>query len=228
MQSISENMDFFTHLLDMMESELGKEYELVLHDLTKDYNHTIVDIRNGHITNRSIGDCGNNLGLEVLRGTIENGNRYNYITHTNDGKILRSSTMFMRDKDGKVVGSLCINKDITFSVSMERYLHQVNEYPLISADAKEEKNNNEVFVNNVGELMDYFLQEGLKNIGKQGREFTKEDKKQFIQFLDKKGAFIIAKSSERVCEFLGISKFTFYNYLDSVRKEEASDSLPSK
>ena len=68
MQSISENMEFFTHLLDMMESELGQEYELVLHDLTKDYNHTIVDIRNGSITNRNIGDCGN---IEILHDVYE-------------------------------------------------------------------------------------------------------------------------------------------------------------
>lgn len=28
---------------------------VVLHDLEKDYEHTIVDIRNGHITNRKVG-----------------------------------------------------------------------------------------------------------------------------------------------------------------------------
>jgi predicted transcriptional regulator YheO len=33
--------------------------------------------------------------------------------------------------------------------------------------------------------------------------------------------FVISKSGDRVCEFLGISKFTLYNYLDAIRKNGA-------
>lgn len=224
MHKLSEDKAFYTQLLDMLEAELGQDYELVLHDLTLDYNHTIVDIRNGHITNRKVGDCGNNLGLEVLRGTVENGDRNNYVTHTNDGKILRSSTMFIKGDDNAIIGSLCINKDITLSVKMEEYLHRSNNYPLLSLNDEETQNHtNEVFVNNVSELMDYFLQEGLKFVGKQARQMNRDDKCKFIKYLDDKGAFIISKSSERVCEFLGISRFTLYNYLDSVRKESGND-----
>jgi predicted transcriptional regulator YheO len=218
MRKIKDDEQFYKQLLDMLESELGCDYELILHDLTLDYDHTIVDIRNGHITNRKVGDCGNNLGLEVLRGTVENGDRYNYVTHTNDGKILRSSTMFIKGDDGDIIGSLCINKNITFAVQMEEYLHQANNYPLLNLEEKENiGHTNEVFVNNVGELMDYFLQEGLKYVGKQARLMNREDKCQFVKYLDDKGAFIISKASERVCEFLGISRFTLYNYLDAVR-----------
>ena len=43
---------------------------------------------------------------------------------------------------------------------------------------------------------------------------TKDEKIDFIGFLDKKGAFLITHSSERVSELLGISRFTFYNYLE--------------
>ncbi len=219
MRKIKEDKMFYKQLLDMLESELGKDFELALHDLTLDYNHTLVDIRNGHITNRQIGDCGNNLGLEVLRGTVENGDRYNYVTHTNDGKILRSSTMFIKGDDGSIIGSLCINKDITFSIKMEEYLHQANNYPLAPLeDGEPAHHSNEVFVNNVSELLDYFLQEGLKHVAKQARQMNREDKYKFIKYLDDKGAFIITKSSERVCEFLGISRFTLYNYLDVVRR----------
>lgn len=224
MRSIQDEKDFYKQLLDVLESIMSSDYEIVLHDLTLDYNHTIVDIRNGHVTNRETGGCGSNLGLEVLRGTVENGDRYNYVTHTSDGKILRSSTMFIRDDKGNVIGSLCINKDITFSVSMEEYLHKANDYPLAHLDNAQSKHSNEVFVSNVGELLDYFLQEGLKHVGKQACQMTREDKCQFIKYLDDKGAFIISKSGERVCEFLGISKFTFYNYLETVRKGTADPS----
>ena len=62
MRLISEELSFWRDLLSMLEAQYGSNCEIVLHDLTKDYNHTIVDIRNGHITGRKIGDCGNNLG----------------------------------------------------------------------------------------------------------------------------------------------------------------------
>ena len=46
---------------------------------------------------------------------------------------------------------------------------------------------------------------------------TKEDKIHFIQLLDQKGALLISKSGERICSYLGISKFTLYKYLDIAR-----------
>ena len=46
---------------------------------------------------------------------------------------------------------------------------------------------------------------------------TKEDKIAFIKFLDDRGMFLISKSGPRICEILGISKFTLYNYLEIIR-----------
>ena len=50
----------------------------------------------------------------------------------------------------------------------------------------------------------------------------REEKMKFLKYLDSKGAFLISKSSEKVCEFLGISKYTLYNYLETVRSEGAA------
>ena len=106
MKTIYDDWDTWQRLMSMLEHQFGSNCEIILHDLTKDYNHTIVDIRNGHITGRNIGDCGSNLGLEVLRGTVQEGDRYNYVVYTRDGKILRSSTMFIKNDEGNVIGCL--------------------------------------------------------------------------------------------------------------------------
>jgi predicted transcriptional regulator YheO len=45
---------------------------------------------------------------------------------------------------------------------------------------------------------------------------SKEDKIKVVEFLDKKGAFLITKSGDKVCRYLDISKFTLYNYLDEI------------
>ena len=40
-----------------------------------------------------------------------------------------------------------------------------------------------------------------------------------VRYLDEKGVFLIKKSAERVAEFLDISRFTVYNYLNEVKEE---------
>ena len=49
---------------------------------------------------------------------------------------------------------------------------------------------------------------------------SKEEKKQVISQLDKKGALLITRSGLKICQVLGISKFTLYNYLEEIRKQQ--------
>lgn len=240
MNQIYDNWDMWQKLLTMLENQFGNKCEFILHDLTKDYNHTIVDIRNGYITNRKIGDCGSNLGLEVLRGTIKDGDRYNYIVNTRDGKLLRSSTMFIHDNNGAVIGSLCINTDITETVHFEEYLRQYNQYNVapssgsVSAvsipeaprsssdpeiDTSEIPIGPEIFANDVSQILDYLIAEAGKQVGKPVSQMNREDKIKFVRYLDQKGAFLITKASERVYEHLNVSRYTLYNYLDLIHKE---------
>ena len=212
MSFIQNNKIFFEQLLTLLEHQFGIDTEIVLHDHMKPYDHSIVDIRNGHITNRKIGDCGSNLGLEVLKGTVKDGDRYNYITFLNSSKILRSSSMYIKDNDGNVVGALCINTDITESIQLENFLKRYNNY-----DLNEEQNQKEVFVNNVHDLLDHLLLEAQTMIDKSKDSMNKQDRINFLQYLDNKGAFLITKSGEKVCDYLGISKFTLYKYLDTIR-----------
>ena len=45
-----------------------------------------------------------------------------YLTKTTDGKLLKSSTIFIRNDEGKPVGILGINFDITLMKAFERSL----------------------------------------------------------------------------------------------------------
>ena len=56
-------------------------------------------------------------------------------------------------------------------------------------------------------------------------KLTKADKLKFLDYLDKKGAFLISKSGDRVCDHLHISKFTLYKYLEIVRGENNGSDL---
>ncbi|SKC86315.1 helix-turn-helix transcriptional regulator [Maledivibacter halophilus] len=210
MKNIQEEIVLFKRIIKCIGAQFGKDCEVVLHDLKRPYDSTIVAIENGHVTGRGIGDSGTNLGLEVLRGTVEGEDRYNYVTQTKEGRVLRSSSIYINDDDGNVIGSICINFDITNLIMVESNLKS-----LINFEKNEETK--EFFTNNVDELLDILIQESLQQIGKPVALMTKEDKMKGLDYLDKKGALLIKKSGDRISKFYDISKYTLYNYLEEIR-----------
>lgn len=210
MEDVKNELEFLTSLIKAIAAEFGNKCEVTLHDLKKNYSSTIVAIENGFITGRKVGDCGSNLGLEVLRGTEKDGDRYNYITQTKDGNILRSSTVYIKNNERRPIGAICINFDISDFIAAENTIKSVTMHNF-------KNTTEEVFVNNVNELLDYLLHECQNDIGKPVSHMLKEDKIRAIRFLDEKGAFLITKAGNKICHFLNISKFTLYNYLDESR-----------
>lgn len=205
--------DFLNRLVDMLEQQLGKNTEIVLHDLRNGYEHTIVDIRNGNITGRKVGGTGSNLGLEVLKGTYGNGDRYSYVTKLPDGRYLRSSSLYIRDSNGNTIGCLCINTDITETLKFEQVLKEMNRCNINNME-------DEIFVSDVNQLLEVIMKKTQEHIGKLPEQMTRDDKIEFVRLLNEKGAFLITKSGERVQEYLGISKYTLYNYLDITKNQK--------
>ena len=217
-----ELKNFLNQFFDLLQNHFGEEVEFVLHDLSLEYEHTIIDIRNGEITQRTIGDTGDILGLEVLRGSVEDGNSYNLINYTLSGKTLRSSTQFIKDTEGNIIASIGINEDITKSIEFERYLQRKNKAPLVNTGKPN------LFHGNINAILDQLLDNAQYLVGKHTSQMDKNDKIAFIRYLDQQGAFLISKSSTRVCEVLGISKFTLYNYLDIARKNQKASDIDGK
>ena len=214
MKTIYDNIEMFQSVLDLLENHLGQNCEIVLHDNTKEYEHSIVDIRNGHITGRKVGDCGGNWGLEVLSKMTSDTHIYNKIVHMRNGKIIRGSSMFVQDDEGNNIGAICINMDITDTLKCEEYLKQLNMYVTPAPSA------NELFSSDVNQLMDNLLRQCETMFDKPISHLSKDEKMKIIHFLDSKGAFLITKSGDRVCDFLNISKFTLYNYLENTRQNQ--------
>lgn len=217
MTSIKDEFHNLTRLVQMLATQFGRNSEIVLHDLSREYEHTIVAIENNWITGRNVGDGGTNLGLEVLRNPPSlNGDLYNYFNKTPDGKILRSSTLYFRDEQGKVIGSLCINTDISGILEMEDSLRDLSMMP-----QEQERNVEEVFSNRVEDLIGYFFTQAEKIAGKSPSDMTKEEKIESLRYLDSKGFFLIIGSGDEACKFLGMSKFTLYKYLGIIRGKPA-------
>jgi len=217
MEDIRDEEPFFRTLLKTLSAQFGPNCEIVLHDLkNQPYDHTIVAIENGHVTGRKVGDCGTNLGLQVLRGVENDGNKYNYFTRTKGNRILRSSTLYIRNSAGKVIGALCINFDITDFILAEKSLNYfTDQYHKEGVPEVEE-----YFANDVNELLQKLIEESVRHIGKPLAYMTKNDKIEAIRYLDEKGAFLIKKSGDKIAKFYDISKYSLYSYLEEIRSQK--------
>lgn len=213
MKKIEDEISSLKRLVKMLAAQFGKNSEIVLHDLSKDYRHTIVAIENNWITGREIGGSGTNLGLEVLSNPPNaNGDLYNYFTHTTDGHMLRSSTFYFRDEDGNVIGALCINTDVTNLVNLQESLQEIIMQP-------QHEEVEEVFASSVDDLFKFLIKQSKVIVDKPIGDMTKEDKIKIVRFLDSKGFFLITRAGDEACTYLEISKYTLYKYLGVVREE---------
>ena len=208
-----EQLDFYKRLAHALALQFGSSCEVVVHDLeAKDPSHSIVAIENGHVTGRKLGDGPSHVVLEALHaGDAKLEDRPAYLTKTADGKILKSSTVFIRDEDGRAVGIFAINYDITILRAMgDTIAEVVGTEPSAPREP-------EPIVRSVADLLDDLIEQSVELVGTPVALMSKEEKIRAISYLNDTGAFLITKSGPKVCKFFGISKYTLYSYLDEAK-----------
>ena len=208
----AEIFEFAKRIVKALALQFGPTCEVVLHDLTgEDPSSTIIAIENGQISGRKGGDGPSLIAVETMEGNAPDSDRLGYLTKTRDGKILKSSTIYLRDDQGKPIGILAINSDITMSLATENILHSYNASSVDSHLPEQ-------ITTNVSDLLDSLIEESIQLVGKPAELMDKNEKIRAIRFLNNSGAFLITKSSLKVCQVFRISKYTLYSYLDEAKK----------
>ena len=206
-------LDFLKQLAHGLAIQFGSSCEIAIHDLkTKDLEKSIVYIENGHVSNRQTGDGPSGIVLETLQSdpsTIHD--KLSYLTKTEDGRILKSSTFYIRDDDGSISYIFSLNYDITAftaaSTAIQSLIATKDSLPDLTGDSPRQ------ITHNVNELLDLLIEQAVAKVGKPVAMMNKDDKVAVVQYLDHAGAFLITKSGDKVSSYLGILKFTLYSYM---------------
>ena len=206
-------LDFLKQLAHGLAIQFGSSCEIAIHDLkTKDLEKSIVYIEIGRISNRQTGDGPSGIVLETLQSdpsTIHD--KLSYLTKTEDGRILKSSTFYIRDDDGSISYIFSLNYDITAftaaSTAIQSLIATKDNLPDLTGDSPRQ------ITHNVNELLDLLIEQAVAKVGKPVAMMNKDDKVAVVQYLDHAGAFLITKSGDKVSSYLGISKFTLYSYM---------------
>lgn len=204
--------------------QFGSDCEIVIHDLrSDDLERSIVYIENGHITQRQVGGGPSKVALEAMDAVKKHPDslqdHIGYLTKTSDGRILKSSTLYIRNEKGIIRYMLSINYDITGLVSFDQAIKS-----LIQTEKPDTESQPEQIATNVNDLLDHLLEQSVSLVGKPAALMNKEEKIKAIQFLNDAGAFLITKSGDKVSKYFGISKFTLYSYIDVNNRKHEEES----
>ncbi|NLZ90744.1 MAG: hypothetical protein GX918_02345 [Clostridiales bacterium] len=198
-----------------IDKTFGKSCEVVLHDITDPY-HSIVAIENSHVTGRELGGAMSQANIEAIASGGFTRDQINYTKKTADGRILKSSTIVIRDENQKPIGCLCINFDLSDFVMVRNSINA-----LCHTDEPEEMKEDKGYQGaSINEVLCNLVNSVLEASGKPVAYMTKEDKVDIVRILDQKGAFLIKGAIDYVAKVLCVSRYTVYNYLDEVRVGE--------
>jgi predicted transcriptional regulator YheO len=207
-------LELMKQLADGISQQFGHRCEVVIHDLAGNPENSIVYIVNGHVTNRQIGSGPSKVVLETIhKDPMLINDKLGYLTRTPDGRILKSSTIYVKDEHQKIRFILSINYDITELVTLDQAIRDLTSFETLQENVQPEQ-----IVNNVNDLLDYLIMQATAMIGKPAALMNKDEKVKAIQFLNDAGAFLITKSGDKITEYFGISKFTLYNYINGMKE----------
>ena len=206
----ASRLEMLKQIADGIAAQFGSNCEVVIHDVSgKTPEHSIVHIVNGHVSGRKVGDGGSHSVLEMWKQEdAQPQDNLGYLTRTANGKVLKSSTLFIRNGRNKVVALLSINFDISAMVMAENVLKELVA-PQDEAQAEPEK------IVNINDLLEELIAQSVALVGKPVALMNKEDKVRAIQFLSRNGAFLVTKSGDKIAKYFGISKYTLYSYIDT-------------
>ncbi|MPL95608.1 Transcriptional regulator DauR [bioreactor metagenome] len=217
----------YATIVEFLGKALGSQYEITLLDLSS-AEHSIVSIINGHVSGRMVGSPPTDLALSFIKDkTFEKMDyKVGYRGVSSKNSTILSSTMFIKDTDGSLIGMLCLNYNAGGSVSI---LHDLAA--LLQVDdlfTSEDTTQNlqaippcagiETFSNTIADLVNSTLSKVLPDPSVPVDRLTQDEKLQIVDALNQKGVFLVKSAVNEVSTQLHCSEASIYRYLSKLNK----------
>jgi predicted transcriptional regulator YheO len=211
-------LETLKQVADAVIKTFGRNCEVAVHDLF-DLSKSLVYIA-GNVTKREPGAPITDMALKALsKEGREIKNRYDYKTITNDGRELKSTTIFIRNSEGDPIAAFCINFDSTDYLNIIRSLEVFTK----TSDSKQPHELTETFALSINETIEALFEQAVSEIGKQPPTMSTDEKMRVVKTLEREGTFKIKGAVNEVALKLGVSNYTVYNYLKKIRAAQSID-----
>ena len=217
--------ELFRHYQNIMNyfgEILGANYEFVLHVLKPDGGSYIGHIVNGDLSGRSLNSPLTNYAKKLISEKVYLNQDYvvDYVGEGPKGKKFRSSTLFIKDHEGKLQGLLCINFDAdVYRKVVKDILKLVN----LSSDIEliEKKTDQEQPVEKLTDNIRNIIYSVIdKDILESGAQLSPEQKRLAISKLKEYGIFEIKGTINEVAEIMGMSESSVYRYHQMISRND--------
>ncbi|WP_210587300.1 transcriptional regulator [Streptomyces sp. GESEQ-35] len=204
-------------VVDGIAATFGPVCEVVLHDYRRP-EESVVAVA-GSVTGRAVGGAMSEIGMRVLARGDAARDELNYVTRTDTGKLVKASTMVLRDSTGAVFGALCVNLDVTAVQDAQSLLGalagiggDVAETPVIT------------FGNDIDSVVDAILDAHQLRQNRSWAGLDRDGRLELFRSLDERGVFAVRRAIEQVAARLGISRASAYNYLSQARTSTETEA----
>jgi len=217
-------LDYYKKLVDFLGAVLGKNAEVVLRDCRKP-DHDIIAIANGHVSGRTIGAPITDFTLSILANEEWKERDYvvNYEGKAAPDKRLRSSTYFIRE-EGKLVGQLCVNIDMTPYEQVMDSIRQLSGMELMSDGGKSGIICSGPVENFSEDVMGDMMKKAVITVvgsseAKVRERLTQNEKIEIIGELNRAGLFQLKGAVGAVAEYLYCSEASVYRYQSKIQRK---------
>jgi len=220
------NHDYIIHMLDGIQQLIGANCEIIVHDFRQGFDNSIVHTVNSELSGREIGGRPRGAMIMNFGKDIELLKESKILFYKGKkGQIYKSCSTLIADNSNKVIGSICINIEVSQLMAMNTMM---NDFLDVSQQESNLPDKSAITAQNVDDVLQFYLHGCEKLLGTTMELMTKEQKIEALDYLDQRGVFKISKANVLLCERFQISKYTLYNYLDEAKRRNQEDANDNK
>ncbi|CAC9677098.1 Uncharacterized protein conserved in bacteria [Delftia tsuruhatensis] len=179
--------------------------EVVVHDLL-DPSHAVLAIHN-NLSGREVGQGATELGLARILDPGYEQVIANYPNRFADGRQAKSTSIGIRDAEGRYIAALCMNVDLTM---FQGFQGMLNRFAAVSGDTPARE-----MLEPAGAGTDALrarIDEFAARLATTPRALRPEDRRALVRELKGAGLLEVRRSMETIAAHLGVSRATVYSY----------------
>lgn len=201
----SEAFDFLCRIAEGISKMFGSYCETAVQEVSEDGIKTIA-IYNGHVSGREVGSTksifGDDIDATSFMASKLSSDNTNQLVQLSNGKIVKSSSYFLRGDDHAYV--LAINYDTSIMRQLENFASDFNKSDAIllhTLQGIDDTSLSSVF------------ESAMEVVNKPIHKMKKQDRLFLIQLLEERKYFSLRKSIPYLSKMLGVSMYTIYKDL---------------
>ena len=210
-------LERYIPLVTFMGEICGKNYEIILHDVSTP-ERSVIATCNSHLSGRRVGDPMTELAKDLIRtgAYLEHDFVANYEGRTRGGKRFVSSTYFIKEK-GELVGLICVNHDVEDFFALSEHLNNLVQAFSLPVGGTCPTTYTENLDDSISGLSSSLIHSTVLNYHVPMEAMHSADKLEVVRILESQGVFATKGSVGQVARELHISEPTVYRYLQKIR-----------